>query len=348
MGRYPGEQAVLPRPAVRGEFLVNLPSRFADQTRPLLLDRLANGRHRGRFSVEMLHAPRECLFHQVQKVRATNPSRRRSRQLPGEQIDQGREFSGRLVPAARALERGARIDEENPSRANPLRQDVPPVFADILVFIRVRLNENEVGSGRRGQQFIEYPGAAILLLGGGYQEDVAMGQKPPQAGQIRFLGRIVPLGGVRVGTIHQNQTTQGGGFRLDDTDHPAINAHHVGGNAGAADEHRLVGGRTLLPHHGHFLADECIHKCRLPRACPPQSSHDQWGIRPNAKRIEPLHQPVDECLALPRTLPLRGVLVPRRQFTGQRVDFREEFQLGEFGTDQPDLQGGWQGRGKRQ
>ena len=232
------QQAILPRSPRGKQFAADLPRQRRRQFAALLVDGRAqvfDGRHG---FVQAAAAAFQGLGGQVEKVGAANPGGRGPGELPREQIDQGGKLPLRRTALLGIGQGGQRIDEEDVTGLIPRFQRVSPVVANIGVLVGMGLHEDQPCSRGGGGKLLGHAGAAVLLLRGGHDQDVAQRQDPPQPGQRRVgRQRSRGIGRIGVGAIDKNQVRQRRKILLDQIDlagHPCprFRASVPGGRAG--------------------------------------------------------------------------------------------------------------------
>ncbi len=206
------------------------------------------------------------LGSQIEEVRAANPRGGAAGELPHEQIDEAGKLALRPAALLGVGQPGESVDEEDVLSVGQIgnlpQKAAPPVVADIGVAVAVRLHENKLRPRRGGGQFIGYAGAAILLLRGDDDQDVAERQDPPQprecrVGQIearrasewvRFFARrsdplacasgfnILAIRRIRVGAIDKHKVRKRRQILLDKIDLAGGNAEHFRRQARPADD----------------------------------------------------------------------------------------------------------------
>ena len=132
----------------------------------------------------------ERVGGQIEEVGPADAVAGRAGHLPRQQIEQIGELAPRLHAGLGVGQRTKRIDEEDVDRLVVLFAPAPAANRrGCRRPVGVGLHEDQLGAVRRGGQFVGHAGAAILLLRGGDQQHVALGQDRPQPRQVA-VGRL--------------------------------------------------------------------------------------------------------------------------------------------------------------
>ncbi len=116
----------------------------------------------------------QCRMHEVEQVRPPHAGAFRRRQLPRQQVDQPAHVSRGTLPGPLLIEGPQRIDIEHVGNLVPIAEMIPPVLADVLVEVGMRLHEHQPTAGRRLAQLIDNACRAILLLRRRVDEHIAV------------------------------------------------------------------------------------------------------------------------------------------------------------------------------
>ncbi len=215
-------------------------------------------------------------------------------------------------------------------------ENPPPIVANILVGIGVRLHEDQPRAAGSQHQLLSHAGAAILLLCCRNQQHVAVWQNLPQPGQIA-VGRLRFLRRVRIGAINQYEVCQRRQIPMNYLHILRRNAQELWRHIGPADQHRPAGGGTRPADRHDLRSQQGVDQTTLAHAGPTQRCHHKGGIQPYPQRLGPLVKSTDQRLARPRRLPVRRIVCPTPQRFGQGVDFRQQFEMGQFRASHPSV-----------
>ena len=103
----------------------------------------------------------------------------------------------------------------------------------------MRLHEDQPCPRGGGGKFLGHPGAAVLLLRGGHDQNIAQRQDPPQSGQRRVRRqRAGGIGRIGIGAIDKDQVRQRRKILLDQVDLVGIHAQDFGRQSRAAEQCR--------------------------------------------------------------------------------------------------------------
>ena len=247
------------------------------------------------------------LGGQVEKVRAANPGGRGPCKLPREQIREGGKLPLRRPALLGIGQGGNRIDEEYVPRLVSPFQTVPPIIADIGVLLGMGLHEDQPCPRRGRGKFLGHPCAAVLLLRGGHDQDVAQRQDPPQSGQRRVRRqRAGGVGRIGIGAIDQDQVRQRRQILLDQFDFVGIHAQDVGRQSRAAEQYRASRRRTAAAGADQFGPRQGVDQRAFPGSGSTQGGHDERRFQADAEAAEPARQAADNRLTGLGRPPWRG------------------------------------------
>lgn len=137
---------------------------------------------------------------------------------------------------------------------------------------------------------------------------------------------------IGIRAVDENEVPEGGEIAFDAFDGSRIDAEHLGRQPWAGDERWPHGGWSGAAGLDDFGTDEGIDEGAFSGAGAAEGCDDEGSIEANAEGIGSLDEPADEGAALVGGLPGRGFVGPASKSLDERVDFGEDFQMGEFGS----------------
>ena len=202
---------------------------------------------------------------------------------------------------------------------------LPPIVTDIDVAVGMGLHENQLATGGGIAEFPLYVRGAILLLGRGVDQHVAVGQKPPEP--LEIAGEVRLFGGIGIGTIDNHQVFQQRqivalNFAVLERQLQQLEVH-----LGMHQQLRLQRGGPLPPGTGHLAAQQRVHQRAFSRSRPAEHRHHQRHFQSLAHAAHPGEDPLQKQSRLPGGFPGGSRRGPGVAALDQTVDPAQQLEL---------------------